>query len=275
PVVSADSDGQHLMLDVLRVAAALDTGAGLVLGVRRFTGRVPLRSRVGNTVTAAVFGLFTGTRIADTQTGLRGYPHELLAWALEVPGDRFEYELNLLLQATRDRLPIEQLEIATVYLRDNAGSHFRPVRDSLRIYRPLLAYAGSSLAGFALDAAILFTWYSLTGHLVSAVVVARLFSASLNFLLNRHAVFAAADQPIVPAATKYALLAGAVLAANLAAMALLTPVLGVVAAKVVTEAGLFVAGFVAQHRVVFAGAGHTRGPAAALEAERRPALSRR
>ncbi|HQY99794.1 MAG TPA: bifunctional glycosyltransferase family 2/GtrA family protein [Propionicimonas sp.] len=252
PVVCADSDGQHTLLDILRVAAALDDKPELVLGVRRFTGRVPLRSRVGNRITAAIFAAFTGTRLADTQTGLRGYPAHLLDWALAVPGDRFEYELNLLLRATRDRLVIQQVEIATVYHAGNEWSHFRPVRDSLRIYRPLLAYAASSLLGFGVDAAVLFTWYALTGQLLTAVVVARLFSATVNFLVNRHAVFEADDVPMWPSVRRYALLAGVVLALNAALMWLLTPLLGVVVAKLVTELGLFVGGFIAQHRLVFA-----------------------
>ena len=118
PVICADSDGQHQLIDILRVGAALDEGSDLVLGVRRFIGtdtdpvRVPLRSRLGNAITAGVFSVFTGTRLRDTQTGLRGYRHHLLPWALAVPGDRFEYELNLLLQATRDRIAIRQVEIA-------------------------------------------------------------------------------------------------------------------------------------------------------------------
>lgn len=102
----------------------------LVLGVRRSARRVPLRSRLGNRITAAVFTVpFTGTRLPDTQTGLRGYPAGLLDWASAALWVRFEYELNLLLRATRDRLPIRQIEIATVYHADNASSHFRPVRD--------------------------------------------------------------------------------------------------------------------------------------------------
>ncbi|HEY3547662.1 MAG TPA: bifunctional glycosyltransferase family 2/GtrA family protein [Propionicimonas sp.] len=254
PVVCADSDGQHTLLDILRVAAAVgdDGSVDLVLGVRRFAGRVPLRSRVGNLVTAGLFALVTGHWIADTQTGLRGYPHRMLGWLADVPGDRFEYELDLLLRASRERLRIEQLEIATVYLRQNSSSHFRPVQDSVRVLRPLLGYAASSLAGFGVDAAALFALYPLTGNLAVSVVLARLASATLNFGLNRHLVFGAARTPLWPSVRRYALLAGAVLTANLMLMEVLTPVLGLVAAKVLTEAGLFLAGYAVQSRLVFA-----------------------
>lgn len=252
PVVCADSDGQHTLLDILRVAAAIDDRVDMVLGVRRFTGRVPVRSRLGNLVTAGLFALVTGHWIADTQTGLRGYPYRMLDWLAGVPGDRFEYELNLLLRVSRERLRISQVEIATIYLQENASSHFRPVRDSLRVLRPLLGYAASSLAGFGVDAAALFALYPLTGNLAASVVLARLVSATLNFGLNRHLVFGAARTPLWPSVRRYALLAAAVLTANLMLMEVLTPVLGLVVAKVLTEAGLFLAGYAVQSRLVFA-----------------------
>jgi putative flippase GtrA len=252
PVVCADSDGQHTLLDILRVAAAINDDTDLVLGVRRFTGRVPLRSRVGNLVTAGLFGLVSGSWIADTQTGLRGYPHRMLDWLADAPGDRFEYELNLLLRASREGLRIEQVDIATIYLQHNASSHFRPLQDSLRVLRPLLGYAASSLAGFGVDAAALFALYPVTGNLAASVVLARLGSAGINFGLNRHVVFGAARTPLWPSLRRYAVLAAGVLTANLMLMELLTPTLGLVAAKVLTEAGLFLAGYAVQSRLVFA-----------------------
>lgn len=136
-VVCADSDGQHTPDDIVAVAAAVRPGA-MVLGGRRFTGEVPWRSRVGNTLIRWAFRLGTGQRVHDTQTGLRGYPAELLDWLQTIPGDRFEYEFNLLLEAPDAGVAIDEVEIATIYLDDNASSHFRPVADSVRIYAPLL-----------------------------------------------------------------------------------------------------------------------------------------
>jgi hypothetical protein len=116
-----------------------------VLGVRRFEGAVPLRSKVGNTVTRVLFHAVTGRPVQDTQTGLRAYPNHLLDWLTSVPGDRFEYEMNVLLHAARAGHPIDEVVIATTYLEDNASSHFSSLSDSVRIYRPLLRFAATSL----------------------------------------------------------------------------------------------------------------------------------
>jgi len=254
-VVCADSDGQHLTKDILRVADAVADAPDttMVLGARHFTGRVPLRSRFGNTVTRGAFWMATGRHVTDTQTGLRGYPAAMLAWLATVPGERFEYELNLLLQARRAGYQIAELPIDTVYLEGNASSHFRPLVDSVRIYAPLLRFAASSLAGFGLDFVALLGLHALTGNLLASVVGARLLSATANFALNRRLVFN--DGPprsLVQAAARYGALAGVVLLANYALMWLLTGVgLPLVVAKIVTETVLFALSYAVQRAVVY------------------------
>ena len=252
-VVCADSDGQHGPDDVLRVAAAVRDGADLVLGVRGFTGAVPLRSRLGNRLTCTLFRLATGRDVRDTQTGLRGYAAGLLPWLLSVPGERFEYEVSTLLQAVRRGLPIEQVDIATIYLEGNAGSHFRPVLDSARIYAPLLAFLVSSLAAFVLDTAALVVLHGLVGGLLLPLLGARLLSSSVNFAVNRRLVFAAPGaRPVGAAAARYAGLAVVLLLANYLLLAGLTALgLGLLAAKVLTEALLVTASYLVQSRAVY------------------------
>jgi glycosyltransferase involved in cell wall biosynthesis len=146
-VVCADPDGQHRVEDVVRVAERVRETAAMVLGVRRFDGDVPLRSRVGNDLTRLLFRAATGRAVQDTQTGLRGYPADLLGWLRSIPGERFEYEMNVLLYAAREGRPIDQVTIATAYSTDERSSHFSEVTDSARIYWPLLRFAASSLLG--------------------------------------------------------------------------------------------------------------------------------
>ncbi|MFF3064102.1 glycosyltransferase family 2 protein [Oerskovia sp. NPDC057915] len=185
-VVCADADGQHAVADVLRVGERVRAGdAAMVLGARTFTGDVPLRSRLGNSATRWLFQAATGTRVQDTQTGLRGYPASMIGWLLDVRGDRYEYELNVLLAAAREGLAVVEVEIETIYLDDNASSHFRPLTDSARIYAPLLAFSLSSLLAFGIDTAMLLVLDALTGSLLLAVVGARGVSGAVNFVVNR------------------------------------------------------------------------------------------
>ncbi|GAA0443928.1 sugar translocase [Actinoplanes capillaceus] len=253
-VVCADSDGQHRVEDIEAVAARVRvSGAAMVLGVRRFTGRVPARSRFGNAATRILFRLITRLAVTDTQTGLRGYPARTLPWLCRVPGDRFEYELRLLLRAAAQRWDVEEVEIATVYLDGNRSSHFRPVIDSARIYGPLLTFAGSSLLAFAVDAALLAGLVTWTGHLTASAVAARLVSATLNYSVNRTAVFRhGTPAPHRTAAPRYLALAAVCLAANVALLHLLSAVTGsLVTGKLATETGLFLAGFAIQRAFVF------------------------
>ncbi len=150
-VICADADGQHSVEDIVRVADHVHATGHTVLGVRRFAENVPLRSKVGNTVTQVLFRAATGRGVQDTQTGLRAYPGSLLGWLQSVPGERFEYEMNVLLEAARAGHRIEQVVITTTYLDDNASSHFSALSDSARIYWPLLRYAAAALLATAVS----------------------------------------------------------------------------------------------------------------------------
>ncbi len=198
-VVTADADGQHTPDDIARVAEALQTHrGGLVLGVRAFTGKVPLRSRFGNFWTRWLFFLMTRLMIRDTQTGLRGIPSSLVNHIASIPGERYEYEMAMLADARRhDEKPL-QIPIETVYIEENATSHFNPLLDTIRIYRSLIHFCLSSIIGFVLDNAVftLVIW-GLAGHptllrrydIALAFILARLVSANFNYLYNKFVVF--------------------------------------------------------------------------------------
>jgi len=256
-VVTADSDGQHRVIDIVRVAervsAQVDGPPAIVLGGRRFAGEVPLRSRFGNSVSRVAFRLAAGLRIGDTQTGLRGFSAGTLPWALTVGGDRFEYETRMLLATREAGIGIEEIEIDTVYLEHNASSHFRPVVDSILVMRPLLTFAAVSLGSFLLDVVVLEVIFAFSGSLLFSVVGARVVSGTANFLANRRAVFARSTVSIRRQAVRYVALAFALLAVSYAAIALLTAVgVPLLAAKVTTDVTLYIASYLAQRRFVFA-----------------------
>ncbi|WP_454149677.1 glycosyltransferase [Microbacterium lacticum] len=253
-VVTADADGQHMAVDIVAVAAAVaERDGALVLGVREFRDTAPVRSRLGNAVARTLFQLATGRRISDTQTGLRGISGDRIAWALSIPGDGFEYEQRMLLRVAPDAVALTEVPIETVYLGRNESSHFRPVRDSLRVLAPLALFTASSLAAFVVDTLALLVLNALTGWLVASIVVARLLSASVNFVVNRRMVFRAGGTAVPAQAARYALLAAALLASNIAWMSFLTDAgLALLPAKAVTEGVLFILSYGVQRSLVFA-----------------------
>lgn len=274
-VVTADADGQHTRADIRRVRDVLDgiiveggpldpPGGGIVLGVRGFDHDVPLRSRAGNLASSWVLRLAAGARLRDTQTGLRGLPPQRLAWATEIPGDRYEYEYAMLVRAGREGVDLHQVPIDTVYVDQNATSHFRPVRDSLRVLAPVLAFALSGLLAFALDTAVFGLLVGLGSPLWLALSAARALSASGNFTMNRMFVFAGGrSSSVVRAAARYAVLAALVLAAGVLLVSALHG-LGVplLVAKAATDLVLFALSYAVQRVVVFRariGSGHELG----------------
>lgn len=138
-VITADGDGQHRAADVHAVAARAGRDT-LVLGVRRFD-HMPLRSRVGNVIIQRLFRAATGQSVSDTQTGLRAYPASRLKWFCDVPGDRFEYEMNILLAAAEAGCRLDEVPIPATYLNGNAASNFGGVADSTRVVSSLVRHA--------------------------------------------------------------------------------------------------------------------------------------
>ncbi|MDR2620164.1 MAG: bifunctional glycosyltransferase family 2/GtrA family protein [Propionibacteriaceae bacterium] len=256
-VVTVDADGQHLPDDVIRVAAAATAGDGIVLGVRGDDETTPWRSRAGHTVTRVLFRLVLGQRISDTQTGLRAFRATLIPWLLKIPGDRYEYEMNMLIIAGRDQVALREIPIKTVYINQNATSHYRAFADSFRIAKGVFAFAGSSVISFGVDYAlyaalvtlgrILGIPYAVTG----ANILARVGSATLNYTLNKRYVFQD-DRPVRNSALRYALLAVGILIGNTAVLTLLTNSgINVYLAKAAVEVVFSLASYTLQRSVVF------------------------
>ncbi|MFT4051410.1 MAG: bifunctional glycosyltransferase family 2/GtrA family protein [Microbacterium sp.] len=226
----------------------------IVLGTRAFTGTVPARSRVGNALTRTAFRLATGQDVRDTQTGLRGFPAELLPWLQTITGDRFEYEFRMLLAAPAAGIALVEVPIETVYLDSNASSHFRPLADSARIWAPLVRFSASAVLAFVVDTTLLLVLQALTGWLLLSIVAARIVSAGMNFAINREYVFGAGRSiPIRTAAARYFSLAALLLTASFGMLTALTDAgMATLPAKLLTDGALFIVSYSVQRAVVFA-----------------------
>ncbi len=251
-VVTADADGQHLPEDILRVSEGAQNHPNcLVLGSRFIGMDAPLRSRVGNGITRLIFRLSTGNAIYDTQTGLRGFGSGLVDDMLSVKGERYEYEMNVLLHLKQKKIQTEEVPIQAVYLDHNTSSHFHPVKDSFRIYKEILRFSASSLLSFLIDYAFFCVLMALTGMTVLSNVLARIVSASVNFTLNKSFVFGSRVR-FLQAAAKYFALAVVILICNTCILKLLIASgIPYMLAKILTETVMFIFSWTVQRFLVF------------------------
>ncbi|MCR5591665.1 MAG: bifunctional glycosyltransferase family 2/GtrA family protein [Lachnospiraceae bacterium] len=264
-IITADSDGQHTVEDVGKVARALSENPdSLILGARDFNaGNVPPKSRFGNKCTVVALKLFIGGNISDTQTGLRGIPSSMLEKFSELSGERFEYETVMLINAIHSGADIKEVPIETVYINANSETHFNPLKDSVKIYIVIFGtffrYTMSSLSSFLVDYGLfLGIYHMLTASSAAteravwiATGASRICSSLFNYTLNKKVVFKSRRGPIT--LVMYYILC-VIQAASSAALVNLVSSFGAVpvqAAKILVDCILFVISYRLQKGIIF------------------------
>ena len=197
-VITADSDGQHLTSDIVKCAyAMIDTCQPVIMGVRDFTkDGIPARNLFANKVVTLALRLLFGVKLRDSQTGLRGIPAKHIPLLLQIAGNRFEYETNMLIELERNRVPFLEVEIETIYAKGVMyQTHYRPLADSAIIFSRIFRYSLSSILSFLVDISIFwvairfFSDYFGSFNILFATVIARVVSSFINFNANRSLVF--------------------------------------------------------------------------------------
>jgi glycosyltransferase involved in cell wall biosynthesis len=252
-IVTADADGQHDVADILRVAERLvNEGSALVLGARRFDAATPARSRFGNRLTCLVLRFFTGMRLCDTQTGLRGIPLAMAPAFLHLRPHGYDYELDMLLAAARGRQRIVEEPIRTLYEPGNASSHFSPLLDSMKIYWVFLRFSAVSLLTAGLDNLVFSLVFLGGAEIAASQTVARVAAGSFQYAANRRGAFRSRISHW-HALPRYWLTVAATGALSYLMIRLLNGGLGVpvIAAKLAAETLLFCVSFVALRVWVF------------------------
>lgn len=264
-VVTVDGDNQHRPSDIRACCEAMVLGRKkVVLGCRDFSGpNVPPKSKIGNNITKFVFRFACGIRITDTQTGLRAIPAEYLDFMAKVRGERFEYETQMLLEMNRQQIGFDEVTIETVYIEENAGTHFHPFRDSVKIYMVILKFIFSSLMSFAIDYILFLAIELLIGErldrwakVLIATAGARVVSSAFNFVFNRKAVFDS-KTPVSRSMPRYYMLCACQAAVSYGLVYLLSDVFGArdfvtSLIKILVDVVLFILSFQIQRRWVFA-----------------------
>lgn len=144
--ITIDADGQHYPEDAHKLIASIPAGTRpIVVGVREGMDapHVPWTSRFGREFSNFWVWIAGGPYLADSQSGLRIYPlPEVIE--LSTTAQRFQFEVEVLVQAKRNGWSIVEAPVRVAYRSDGARiSHFRPfvdfIRNSLTFTRLILA----------------------------------------------------------------------------------------------------------------------------------------
>lgn len=260
-MVTADCDGQHIVPDILNVVKSLkENPDALIIGSRNFDEeQVPLRSSFGNKLTRGVFAAFVGIKITDTQSGLRAFGREVMKTFLRVPGERYEYETKMLIECKEKDISLEEVGISTVYIQNNALSHFNPIKDSFIIYRLFLNFILAALSSFIIDIGLFtaFVWLlpdtlscGIVTKIVVATVIARVLSSLYNYVVNSKMVFKKARRSSIM--RYYALVVMQMLVSAFAVSAIFEHLGGnATGIKLVVDTLIFLVNFYVQREWVF------------------------
>ncbi len=188
-VVTCDSDGQHSIKDIKKVAKELlENDDALVLGVRDFeSDNVPKKSKLGNKITRNIFKVFIGMDITDTQTGLRGMSKHVMELFSDLDGERYEYETKMLIACKELDVKIKEVEIETIYLNNNAASHFNPVKDSIKIYKLFSKHLLLALLTYLLDIILFLIFFNIIdipSRILASTIIARIISSIFSYGIN-------------------------------------------------------------------------------------------
>lgn len=131
--ITLDSDGQHKAADLPKFLEALEENPGsLIVGSRNMEqDGVPGTSSFGHRFSNFWYKLETGINLPDTQSGYRLYPITRLR-KMKFYTSRYELELEILVRAAWNGLPIKPTPIDVVYPEDRI-THFRKIQDFTRI----------------------------------------------------------------------------------------------------------------------------------------------
>lgn len=262
--VTADSDGQHTVTDIIKIMQFLtERSNSLILGVRNFNvDNVPAKSYYGNNYTRKIFYFLYGIKISDTQTGLRGIPFAFMKELLNVSGERFEFETNMIVEA-KNKFPIVEVPIETVYdSKENHQTHFKPIKDSFRIYSIFLKRIGgfvlSSVSSSLLDLSFFTLFVHLfreryAAYIIISTLIARVISATYNYSINQYFVFKSKEKYII-SFPKYLLLAICIMISSgllVTAGRKIFPFVPEFLIKLPIDIGLFIVSYSVQRSCVF------------------------
>ena len=135
--ITLDADGQHKPEDVGNLLEAVgnkNSQRPIVIGTRQGMDgdHVPWTSKFGRKFSNFWVWISGGPFVSDSQSGFRLYPLPE-ALDLAVRARRFQFEVEILVKANRQGIPILEAPVQVVYQKGAERiSHFHPWKDFLR-----------------------------------------------------------------------------------------------------------------------------------------------
>ncbi len=172
-LVMIDADLTYDFAEIPRFVAALDEGAGLVMGNRMSglnPGSMGLISRIGNPLLSGFLNLLYRTPVRDAHCGMRAMRASVLG-TLGLRSTGMEFASEMVIRAARRGVTITELPIQ---LHPRGGeSKLSPFRDGWRhlklmlVYHPTFLFLVPGLIMFALGALVMvgvLVHLSILGH---------------------------------------------------------------------------------------------------------------
>lgn len=257
-IITADCDGQHAIEDITKCyKKVIKNPNALVLGCRDFNSKnVPFKSRYGNKITRLIFKLFIGLNITDTQTGLRGFSLDIASKFLDINGERYEYETNVLIACKNKDIEIVEVPIKTIYINDNKTSHFNPLKDSILIYKLFIKYILGSLSSFVVDILLfsffiyLFSMTKIPKVIILSTIIARILSSFYNYFINAKLVFKKMNKKSI---FKYFILVFVQMWVSAFTVSIISSNLKInpIPLKIIVDSFIFVINFIVQRELIF------------------------
>ena len=121
-VITAGAHGQHQLDEIKLIADTSDIFSdGIILGVRQFRSKdIPLINFFANRAASMLFETFFHRRLLDIQSGLRFISKKELFWVKKVPGQGFNFDTNMLVEAIQRGVSIYEVPIGGVRIKKNS-----------------------------------------------------------------------------------------------------------------------------------------------------------
>ena len=108
---------------------------------------------------------------------------------LDLHGERYEYETNVLIETNYRDIDIKEVVIDTIYINNNETSHFNPVKDSLKVYRLFAYYILVTLFAYIIECFIFYKTFDISNKfwvLPLFLFLSKLVSTIIIMMFNNH-----------------------------------------------------------------------------------------